>query len=76
MNFLVQIYRKYSIQIIFFLFLLLGLFTYKDYGVSIDEKFQRLNGFFWLEYLFNFTDFQNFKYLVSEKISNFSLKII
>lgn len=69
MNFLEQIYRKYSIQIIFFLFLLLGLFTYKDYGVSIDEKFQRLNGFFWLEYLFNFTDFQNFKYLVSEKIS-------
>ena len=69
MNFLEQIYRKYSIQIIFFLFLLLGLFTYKDYGVSIDEKFQRLNGFFWLEYLFNFTDFQNFKYLISEKIS-------
>ena len=72
MNFFEQIYRKYSIQIIFFLFLLLGLFTYKDYGVSIDEKFQRLNGFFWLEYLLNFTDFQNFKYLVSEKISSIS----
>ena len=70
MNFFEQIYRKYSIQIIFFLFLLFGLLTYKDYGVSIDEKFQRLNGFFWLEYLFNFTDFQNFKYLISEKISS------
>ena len=69
MNFIGQINRKYSIQIIFFLFLGLGLFTYKDYGVSIDEKFQRLNGFFWLEYLFNFTDFQNFKSLISEKIS-------
>ena len=72
MIFFEQIYRKYSIKIIFFLFLLLGLFTYKDYGVSIDEKFQRLNGFFWLEYLFNFTDFQNFKYLISEKISSIS----
>ena len=69
MNFIEQINRKYSIQIIFFLFLALGLFTFKDYGVSIDEKFQRLNGFFWLEYLFNFTDFQNFKSLISEKIS-------
>ena len=54
MNFIEQINRKYSIQIIFFLFLALGLFTFKDYGVSIDEKFQRLNGFFWYTLCYSF----------------------
>ena len=27
-----------------------GFFTYKDYGIGIDDKFHRLNGFYWLDY--------------------------
>ena len=36
-----------------FLFLILGIFTYKDYGVGIEEHFQRKSGFYWLNYLLN-----------------------
>ncbi len=36
-----------------FLFFILGIFTYKDYGVGIEEHFQRKSGFYWLNYLLN-----------------------
>jgi surface polysaccharide O-acyltransferase-like enzyme len=45
---------KNSIKIItatyFSIFLFIGILTFKDYGFNIDEKFQRLNGFYWLNY--------------------------
>ena len=37
------------ISIIFIGYFILGLFLYKDYGVGIEEHFQRQNGFFWLK---------------------------
>ena len=39
--------------------MLIGIFAFKDYGFNIDEKFQRLNGFYWLNFLLNFTNFNN-----------------
>ena len=48
----------------FFIFMLFGIFTFKDYGFNIDEKFQSLNGFYWLNFLLNFTNFNNLNAIV------------
>jgi hypothetical protein len=42
----------------------IGIFTFKDYGFNIDEKFQSLNGFYWLNFLLNFTNFNNLNAIV------------
>ena len=46
---------KDNLSIIFLslIFLILGFFTYQDYGVGIEEHFQRKSGFYWLNYLIN-----------------------
>ena len=54
----------------FFIFMLFGIFTFKDYGFNIDEKFQRLNGFYWLNFLLNFTNFNNLNTIVQEILEN------
>jgi len=56
----------------FFLFFLIGLFTYKDYGIGIDDKFQRLNGFYWLDYILSFTPFEDLKNITSFKLNQIS----
>ncbi len=54
--------------IIFFIFyLILGLFIYKDFGIGIEEHFQRQNGFYWLNYFITNGDFNNFKSIVALK---------
>ena len=65
-----------SIYIVFLLLFIIGLITYKDYGVGIDDKFHRLNGFYWLNYILSFTNFDDLKNLVEIKlnaISDYSL---
>ena len=62
---------KISKKITFLLFALLfltGLFTFKDYGISIDEEFQRSTGFYWLNYVLSFTSFEELKNLVTYKL--------
>ena len=49
-----------------FIYLLLGLYVVKDFGISVDEEFQRYSGFYWLNYIVDFTSFENFKLNVSE----------
>lgn len=42
---------------IFFFFIFyfsLGILIYRDYGVGIEEHFQRQNGFYWLQKILNF----------------------
>lgn len=59
----------------FFIFIVLfivGLLTYKDYGIGIDDKFHRLNGFYWLDYLLSFSNFDEFKIIVKSKLSSIS----
>ena len=46
---------------LFSLFLFFGIFTFKDYGISIDEEFHRLSGFYWLEYVLKTFGFEEFK---------------
>jgi hypothetical protein len=71
---------KKKLDIIAFVFLslffLAGLYTFKDYGVSIDEEFQRRSGFYWLNYIINFTNFFNLQNDVEQiykTITGFSL---
>ena len=69
---MIKINKKTSKKITFLLFFTLfltGLFTFKDYGISIDEEFHRSSGFYWLNYILNFTSFDDFKNLVSMKIN-------
>ena len=42
---------------VFSIYLLIGVFIYKDFGIGIEEHFQRKNGFYWLSYLLSFTNF-------------------
>jgi hypothetical protein len=53
--------KKLLIFILFFTFFLIGLFSYKDYGINIEEKFQRISGFYWLNYILSFTSFESLK---------------
>jgi hypothetical protein len=65
--------KKYSNVIIFFYFftfLIIGTFTAKDYGVHIEEKFHRSNGFYWLNYVLSFTDFTELKTISINKFNN------
>lgn len=48
----------------FIIYFLIGIIIFKDFGVGIEEHFQRHNGFYWLNHLLSFTNFENFKNLV------------
>ena len=41
-------YSRYFVGCIFFIFLLIGLIIFEDYGLSNDEPFQRTVGYYWL----------------------------
>ena len=51
----------------FTLYLIIGLSIYQDFGVGIEEHFQRRNGFYWLKYVFSFSGFENFNLLINTK---------
>jgi len=53
-------FNKKITYAIFLLFFFIGIYTYKDYGISVDEEFERRVGFYWLEYVLSFTTFDNF----------------
>ena len=57
------------IILLFAIFFLIGSITFKDYGISIDEEFQRSSGFYWLNYVLNFTSFDGLKEDVVNKIA-------
>ena len=54
---------------LFLISLLIGVLTFKDYGIAGDEDFHRAMGFYWLDYILNFTPFQNLKDEVGIKLS-------
>jgi len=64
--------KKISKNFAFLLFPILffvGLYTYKDYGISVDEEFHRSSGFYWLNYILSFTSFEELKNLVGIKLN-------
>lgn len=38
----------------FSIIFIIGLAIYKDYGISVDEEFHRMMGFYWLKYIVDF----------------------
>ena len=55
------------INLFFILYFLLGILIYKDYGIGIEEHFQRQNGFYWLKKILTFLNFDNLAVLATEK---------
>lgn len=51
----------------FICYFLLGLFIYSDYGISIEEHFQRQNGFYWLKKILTFFRSDDLNFLALEK---------
>mgnify|MGYP000617965247 CR=1 FL=1 len=59
-------------NIFYFLYLsffVLGLIIFNDFGISVDEEFQRYSGFYWLNYVLEFTPFESLKLSVENKLS-------
>ncbi len=54
---------------LFSIFFIVGLFTFRDYGMSVDEEFHRASGFYWLNYILSFTPFENLKSYVEELLN-------
>jgi len=57
-------------KFIFFFFIcyfLLGLLIYSDYGIGIEEHFQRQNGFYWLKKILTFLRLNDLNFLALEK---------
>ena len=63
-------FSKNNSYIIFFsiIYIGFGLFTFRDYGIGIEEHFQRSSGFYWLNHILQFTSLENFKEIVQSKI--------
>ena len=49
-----EILSRYTATAYFFIILILGASIYKDYGISVDEEFHRMIGFYWLKYIIDF----------------------
>ena len=59
---------NYYIIIFSIIYISFGLFTFKDYGIGIEEHFQRSSGFYWLNYILQFTSLDSLKEIVQGKI--------
>ena len=42
---------------LFTIYFITGLSIFRDYGISVDEEFQRYSGFYWLNYILQFLPF-------------------
>lgn len=58
---------KLNIYIFFAIYLVLGILIFKDFGIGIEEHFQRQNGFYWLNHFLSFTNFEEIKLIASKK---------
>ena len=52
----------------YLIFFLIGFLTYKDYGIGIEEIFQRASGFYWLKYILNQIGFVELASLSNTKL--------
>ena len=58
---------------------LIALLTHNDYGIHIEEKFHRMNGLYWLNYIsniFGLSEIENITNLKIKEISDFSLSSV
>lgn len=50
------------------IFFLIGFFTFKDYGIGIEEIFQRASSFYWIKFILDFTNLEQLKNLNNLKL--------
>ena len=60
--------KNHIIFIFFFIYLLSGFFLYKDFGIGIEEHFQRQNGFFWLKNISKLFKLENISLLANNEL--------
>ena len=58
---------KLFLYFFYLFYLIIGLNIYHDYGIGIEEHFQRQNGFYWLNHFLSYTNFEDLKSLVNFK---------
>ena len=64
--------QRYIEIVVFFSFFIIGLILYKDFGFNIDEKFHRVNGFYWLNYIANFFSLNELVSITENKLQSIS----
>ena len=62
--------KNYILISFFSIYIIFGILIYKDFGIGIEEHFQRLNGFYWLNYFLSFSNFDLFKEAVNLRFNN------
>lgn len=65
-------FYKNIFYFLFFIFFVSGITVFNDYGISVDEEFQRYSGFYWLNYALQFTPFETVKLNVLNKLNDIS----
>ena len=68
-----SIFKLKFIHFFFLSYFILGLFIYNDYGVGIEEHFQRKNGFYWLKEILSFLNFENISAITLKKYQSILL---
>lgn len=61
--------QNFVIIFLHLIFLFVGLFIIKDYGIGLEENFQRISGFYWLKYLLSFTNFTELQQAAEIKLN-------
>ena len=72
-----MINKKKTFQPIFlfltyFIITLIALLTFKDFGIHIEEKFHRMNGLYWLNYISQIFNFEKISLVTEAKINEIS----
>ncbi len=60
-------YINIGIYTFLFVYFLIGLSIFQDFGIGIEEHFQRKSGFYWLNQILNITNFDNLKIAASNR---------
>ena len=66
----INFFKKKIFYFIFSIYFFIGISIVKDYGISIDEEFQRFSGFYWLCYVLEFLPFDNVRIDALNKLNN------
>ena len=63
-------FAKNFFTFLFLIYFFIGFAIVGDYGISIDEEFQRYSGFYWLCYVLEFLPFDNFRLEAVNKLND------
>ena len=66
----IKFFERYSYIFFFVIYFFVGLSIVDDFGISIDEEFQRYSGFYWLCYVLEFLPFEQLKSEALVKLNN------